>query len=220
MEDALDRRARAQHLADLAVPSLGDVAMVDMLTSEGSIERIAARSRGTEVADIFVKLRAEHADRPARAPPGRRGDPHRPDEVPRPALRRGDRSDHDPGERAGAAPPASVQVVHRAPARRPRVGARRPHPLDHAAGQGLRRDRPTHREAARRQRPPSRSTTPACTSSRPTSPRSSSTACCRARCPRSRASRPPRASWPPARPTRSAATSTTSSGAAPGPGRP
>ena len=59
MEDALDRRARAQHLADLAVPSLGDVALIDILTSEGSIERIAARSRGTEVADIFVKLRAD-----------------------------------------------------------------------------------------------------------------------------------------------------------------
>ena len=58
MEDALDRRARAQHLADLAVPSLGDVALIDFLTSEGSIERIAARGRGTEVADIFVKLRA------------------------------------------------------------------------------------------------------------------------------------------------------------------
>jgi serine phosphatase RsbU (regulator of sigma subunit) len=59
MEDALDRRARAQHLADLAVPSLGDVALIDFLTSEGSIERIAARGRGTEVADIFVKLRAD-----------------------------------------------------------------------------------------------------------------------------------------------------------------
>lgn len=59
MEDALDRRARAQHLADLAVPSLGDVALIDIVTSEGSIERIAARGRGTEVADIFVKLRAD-----------------------------------------------------------------------------------------------------------------------------------------------------------------
>ena len=57
MEDALDRKQRAQHLADLAVPSLGDVAMVDMLTPEGTIERIAATSRGTRVADIFIKLR-------------------------------------------------------------------------------------------------------------------------------------------------------------------
>jgi serine phosphatase RsbU (regulator of sigma subunit) len=59
MEDALDRRERARHLADLAVPSLGDVALIDIVTAEGSIQRMAARSRGTDVADIFVKLRAD-----------------------------------------------------------------------------------------------------------------------------------------------------------------
>ena len=59
MEDALDRRERAQHLADLAVPGLGDVSMVDMVTPEGSIERVAARSGGSEVADMFVRLRAD-----------------------------------------------------------------------------------------------------------------------------------------------------------------
>ncbi len=59
MEDALDRRQRARHLADLAVPSLGDVALIDIVTAEGSIQRMAARSRGTDVADIFVKLRAD-----------------------------------------------------------------------------------------------------------------------------------------------------------------
>src|SRR5581483_3371867 len=42
MEDALDQHQRAQHLADLAVPTLGDVAMVDMLTADGTIERMAA----------------------------------------------------------------------------------------------------------------------------------------------------------------------------------
>src|SRR6266511_3604173 len=57
MEDALDRRQRAQHLADLAVPALGDVAMVDMRAPDGSIERVAASASGTEVADIFVQLR-------------------------------------------------------------------------------------------------------------------------------------------------------------------
>jgi serine phosphatase RsbU (regulator of sigma subunit) len=59
MEEALDQRQRAQYIADLAVPALGDVAMVDMITSEGAIERIAARGRGTEVADIFVRLRED-----------------------------------------------------------------------------------------------------------------------------------------------------------------
>jgi serine phosphatase RsbU (regulator of sigma subunit) len=58
MEDALDRRQRAEHLAELAVPTLGDVAMVDMVAPDGSIQRMAASSRGTEVADIFVNLRA------------------------------------------------------------------------------------------------------------------------------------------------------------------
>ena len=58
MEDALDRRSRAQHLADLAVPALGDVAMVDMLSEHGSIVRVAASSSGSEVADVFVQLRA------------------------------------------------------------------------------------------------------------------------------------------------------------------
>jgi serine phosphatase RsbU (regulator of sigma subunit) len=59
MEDALDRRQRAQHLADLAVPTLGDVAMVDMVQPDGSIERVAATSRGSEVAELFIKLRAK-----------------------------------------------------------------------------------------------------------------------------------------------------------------
>ena len=59
MEDALDQRERSQHLADLAISGLGDVAMVDVVMSDGSIRRNAARGRDTEVADIFVKLRAD-----------------------------------------------------------------------------------------------------------------------------------------------------------------
>ena len=59
METPLDRRQRAQHLADLAVPVLGDVAMVDMVSPEdGSIERVAARSRVKAIADEFADLRA------------------------------------------------------------------------------------------------------------------------------------------------------------------
>jgi serine phosphatase RsbU (regulator of sigma subunit) len=57
MEDALNQNDRAQHLARLAVPSLGDVAIVDLLTPDGQIERMAAQSGGSEVADVFVKLR-------------------------------------------------------------------------------------------------------------------------------------------------------------------
>jgi serine phosphatase RsbU (regulator of sigma subunit) len=58
MEDALDQKQRAQHLADLAVPTLGDVAMVDMVAADGTITRVAASSRGSEVAEVFAKLRA------------------------------------------------------------------------------------------------------------------------------------------------------------------
>src|SRR4051795_5051317 len=58
MEDALDQRQRAQHLAELAINGLGDVAMVDMLMPDGSIQRMAARGRDSEVADLFVSLRA------------------------------------------------------------------------------------------------------------------------------------------------------------------
>jgi serine phosphatase RsbU (regulator of sigma subunit) len=57
MEDALDQHQRADHLARLAVPNLGDVAMVDIVTPEGTIERVAAQSSGTDVADAFARLR-------------------------------------------------------------------------------------------------------------------------------------------------------------------
>jgi serine phosphatase RsbU (regulator of sigma subunit) len=59
MEDALDQRERANHLADLAIHGLGDVAMVDMVMADGSIQRMAAKGRDPEVADMFVQLRAD-----------------------------------------------------------------------------------------------------------------------------------------------------------------
>jgi serine phosphatase RsbU (regulator of sigma subunit) len=59
MEDALDQKQRAAHLARLAVPALGDVAMVDMVTAEGLIERSAAESAGSPVAEMFAKLRKD-----------------------------------------------------------------------------------------------------------------------------------------------------------------
>ena len=59
MEDALNQRERAQHLAMLAVPSLGDVAMVDIVTPDGLIERMAAQSAGSEVAEVMVRLRQD-----------------------------------------------------------------------------------------------------------------------------------------------------------------
>jgi serine phosphatase RsbU (regulator of sigma subunit) len=59
MEDALDQKQRAGHLARLAVPSLGDVAMVDIVTPDGLIDRLAAQSAGSPVAEMFAKLRQD-----------------------------------------------------------------------------------------------------------------------------------------------------------------
>jgi serine phosphatase RsbU (regulator of sigma subunit) len=65
MEAALDQKERAERLAELAVPALGDVAMVDMLVMDGSIVRMAARSGNSEVAEVFTKLRADTPIDPA-----------------------------------------------------------------------------------------------------------------------------------------------------------
>jgi serine phosphatase RsbU (regulator of sigma subunit) len=59
METPLDQKERALQLAKLAVPALSDVAMVDMLSPEGQIVQMAAWSAGSDVADRFIKLRAE-----------------------------------------------------------------------------------------------------------------------------------------------------------------
>jgi len=65
MEDALDRTERSEHLVELAVPALGDIAMVDMLEEDGSIVRLAAKSRDPKVAKLFSKLREKSPIDPA-----------------------------------------------------------------------------------------------------------------------------------------------------------
>jgi serine phosphatase RsbU (regulator of sigma subunit) len=65
MEDALNQPERAEHLADLAVPALGDVAMVDMLDSNGQIVRMAAKGNEAEMIDDFLKLRRDTPIHPA-----------------------------------------------------------------------------------------------------------------------------------------------------------
>jgi serine phosphatase RsbU (regulator of sigma subunit) len=59
MEEALDQKQRAEQLVGLAVPALGDVAMVDMLDSRGQIVRFAAKGLDPELAEAFVRLREE-----------------------------------------------------------------------------------------------------------------------------------------------------------------
>ena len=74
IEDTLEQTERAEHLAELAVPALGDVAMVDMLDEDGSIVRMASKSRDPEVAEAFAKLRENEPDRPGGPASRRRGD--------------------------------------------------------------------------------------------------------------------------------------------------
>ena len=64
MEEALNQRQRAEQLVGLAVPALGDVAMVDMLDPQGQIVRMAAKGLDPEVADAFVKLREDRPIHP------------------------------------------------------------------------------------------------------------------------------------------------------------
>ena len=60
MEEALDQRQRAEQLTGLAVPALGDVAMVDMLDARGQIVRMAAKGLDPRLAEAFVRLREEN----------------------------------------------------------------------------------------------------------------------------------------------------------------
>ena len=222
MEDALDQRQRAGHLGETRRARRWETSRWSTCSPlEGLIERFAAQSAGSEVAEVFVRLRAGRTDRPARTASRRRGDPHGPHQVPRPAQRRSrsTRSPRRENERRDAAQ-APVQVMRRAPAGCPRLRARGADPLDHAAGEGLRRDRTQDGEAPRR---PSRARARQRTSARA------------AESHRLGPPAQPAATLPagdqglrgvlpvpgrPARPTRSAATSTTSSGAARGAGPP
>ena len=57
MEEALDQSGRAEQLARLAVPALGDVAMIDLMTPERTIVRMGAKSTDPQLAQSFVELR-------------------------------------------------------------------------------------------------------------------------------------------------------------------
>jgi serine phosphatase RsbU (regulator of sigma subunit) len=59
MESTLSQRERALQLAKLAVPSLADVSMIDGLTPDGQIARLAAWSDDSYAAEEFIKLRDE-----------------------------------------------------------------------------------------------------------------------------------------------------------------
>jgi serine phosphatase RsbU (regulator of sigma subunit) len=59
MESTLSQQERALQLAKLAVPSLSDVSMIDTVSSDGQIVRLAAWSEGSDAAEHFIQLRAE-----------------------------------------------------------------------------------------------------------------------------------------------------------------
>ncbi len=69
MEGALDQKQRADELVRLAVPALGDVAMVDMIDPSGEIVRFAAEGLDPELAEAFVRLREEGPIDPSGAHP-------------------------------------------------------------------------------------------------------------------------------------------------------
>lgn len=57
MERAMDQRSRAEAVARLAVPALGDAVMIDVMTPARTIERLAAESSDAALARRFVDLR-------------------------------------------------------------------------------------------------------------------------------------------------------------------
>jgi serine phosphatase RsbU (regulator of sigma subunit) len=59
MESTLSQQERALQLAKLAVPSLSDVSMIDTVSSDGQIVRLAAWSEGSDAGEEFIRLRAE-----------------------------------------------------------------------------------------------------------------------------------------------------------------
>ncbi|MGH2923766.1 MAG: PP2C family protein-serine/threonine phosphatase [Solirubrobacterales bacterium] len=62
-EQVRDQRTRAQEIAKLAVPILGDVVMVDVMTQARTIERLVANSSDPALARRFVELRKRTAIR-------------------------------------------------------------------------------------------------------------------------------------------------------------
>ena len=57
LEDELDQEKRAGHVARIAVPALADLAMLDLLQPDGSIERVSTASVDRPTATALARLR-------------------------------------------------------------------------------------------------------------------------------------------------------------------
>ena len=60
LEDELDRDTRARHMIRIAVPALADLAGLDLVQPDGSIERTATASVDREIGARFTRLRKRH----------------------------------------------------------------------------------------------------------------------------------------------------------------
>jgi serine phosphatase RsbU (regulator of sigma subunit) len=57
LEDELDRETRARHMVRIVVPSLADLAGLDLVRPDGSIQRTATASVDKEIGAAFARLR-------------------------------------------------------------------------------------------------------------------------------------------------------------------
>ena len=167
MEDGARPAASAPStLADLAVPILGDVAMVDMLDPGGHDRAPRLEQRPLRTSP---RSSTSSAQKTPIAPDGphpvaeviRTGEPQELDQL----------TDEQIDEITTTEDERELLRRHRfqsclvLPLARPRLGARRPDALDHADRPRVRRDREADRAAASRSGRRSRSTTHGCTSS-------------------------------------------------------
>ena len=211
LDSSLDLEETLQSVADLTVPYLADGCMVDLLDEHETIRRVASASAlddrrtpsSTGCATHHLELRQLPSDRASRCGPARcRSCEEVTDE-----LRGANGRPTSPTWRTSARWPARSAVVAPMRARGRTLGTIALASFTDRKFTAAR----SRRSRSSRAGPRSRSTTRGSTASAATSPRGSSTACCRRTCRMSRASRSPRGSARRARPTRSAATSTTSS---------
>lgn len=59
LEDTLARERAVEHIAELAVPSIADVAAIDVLEPDGSIRRLATAAATPELREVTTQLREQ-----------------------------------------------------------------------------------------------------------------------------------------------------------------
>jgi serine phosphatase RsbU (regulator of sigma subunit) len=59
LEDTLARERAVEHIAELAVPAIADVAAIDVLEEDGSISRLATAAASAELREVTARLREQ-----------------------------------------------------------------------------------------------------------------------------------------------------------------